>query len=108
MKCPSFIVNILMESVKMVGSANVVQVVTDNAKNCRAVGAIAEATYNHVLWIPRTTQSLNLIMQKISIQIEWVSKNYTKAEQIQMFVTNYHMTQAIFKIFSSLELLKVI
>jgi hypothetical protein len=107
-KDASFIANILIESIDMVGAANVVQVVTDNAKNCRAAGSIVEATYNHIFWTPCTVHSLNLIMQKIGTKIEWVKKIYMEAEEIQMFVTNHHMTQAIFRTFSSLELLKVI
>lgn len=107
-KDASFIANILIESIEMVGPENVVQVIMDNAKNCRAVGAIVEASYGHIFWTPCAVHSLNLIMQKIGTQIEWVKQIYAEGEEIQMFVTNHHMSQAIFRTFSKLELLKVI
>ncbi|XP_059069104.1 uncharacterized protein LOC131859411 [Cryptomeria japonica] len=106
-KDASFIANILIECIDMVGPQNVVQVVTDNAKNCRAAGTIVEATYGHIFWTPCAVHSLNLIMQKLGTQIDWVKKLYAEAEEIQMFVTNHHMSQAIFRTFSKLELLKV-
>ena len=38
-----FIANILIEAIEQVGPRNVVQVITDNAKNCRAVGLLVES-----------------------------------------------------------------
>ena len=46
-------------------------------------------------------------MKAIGTQIEWVKKVYEEGEEMQMFVTNHHMSQAIFRNFSRLELLKV-
>ena len=102
-----FISRILIDSIEMVGSENVVQVITDNAKVCRAAGALVEARYEHIFWTPCTVHSLNLVMQAIGNQIEWVKEIYQESEEIQMFVTNHHMSQAIFRTFSRLELLKV-
>lgn len=47
------------------------------------------------------------MQQKIGNQIEWIKTMYEEAEDIQMFVTNHHMTQSLFKNYSKLELLKV-
>lgn len=96
------------ESIDIVGPQNVVQVITDNAKNCRVAGSIMKATYNHSFWTPCAVHLLNLIMQKIGRQIDWVKQVYMEGEEIQMFVTKNHMSQAIFGTFSMLELLKVI
>ncbi|XP_059069163.1 uncharacterized protein LOC131859437 [Cryptomeria japonica] len=106
-KDASFIANSLIECIDVVGTQNVVQAITYNAKNCRAAGTIVEVTHNHIFWTPCVVHSLNLIMQKIGTQIDWVKKLYEEGEEIQMFVTNHHMSQAIFRTFSKLELLKV-
>ena len=107
-KDADFIARLLIESIESVGVDNVVQVITDNAKVCRAAGALVEARYDHIFWTPCTVHSLNLVMKAIGTQIEWVKKVYEEGEEIQMFVTNHHMSQAIFRNFSRLELLKVI
>jgi hypothetical protein len=102
-----FIANILIQAIEQVGPQNVVQVITDNAKNCRAAGLLVEERYEHIFWTPCAVHSLNLMLQKIGTKVEWIKKMYEEAQEIQMFVTNHHMTQAIFRQFSKLELLKV-
>ena len=106
-KDSNFISKILIEAIEMVSNENVVQVVTDNAKNCRDAGALVESRYDHIIWTPCTIHSLNLVMQQIGTQIDWVKQIYQEGEEIQMFLTNYHMSQSIFKSFSKLKLLKV-
>ncbi|KAH9291975.1 hypothetical protein KI387_042840, partial [Taxus chinensis] len=106
-KDAQFIANILFESIEAVGPENVVQVITDNAKNCKAAGMLVEARYGHIFWTPCAVHSLNLMLKKMANKIEWIRQVYAEAEEIQMFVTNHHMSQGIFRSFSQLELLKV-
>ena len=106
-KDSQFISRIVIEAIEMVDSDNVVQVVRDNAKNCRRASALVESRYDHIFWTPCTVHSLNLVMQQIGTQIDWVKQIYQEGEEIQMFVTNHHMSQSIFRSFSKLELLKV-
>ncbi|XP_057865649.2 uncharacterized protein LOC131073259 isoform X2 [Cryptomeria japonica] len=107
LKDSPFIANILFQAIEQVGPQNVVQVITDNAKNCRAAGLLVEERYKHIFWTPCAVHSLNLMLQKIGNKIEWIKKMYGDAQEIQMFITNHHMSQAIFRQFSRLELLKV-
>ena len=102
-----FISRILIEAIKMVGSENVVQVVIDNAKNCRGASAVVESWYENIFWTPCTVHSLNLIMQRTGTEVDWVKKIYEEGEDIQMFVTNHHMSQSIFRTYSKLKLLNV-
>ena len=102
-----FISKILIEAIEMVGSENVIQVIIHNATNCRDTWALVEGQYGHIFWTPCTIDSLNVVMQQIDTQIDWVKQIYQEGEEIQMFVTNHHMLQSIFKSFSNLELLKV-
>ena len=106
-KDSEFISRILIEAIEMVGSENMVEVVTNNAKNCRGVGDLVESRYERIFWTPCTVHSLNLIMQRIGTEVDWVKKIYEEGEDIQMFVTNHHMSQFILRTYSKLELLKV-
>ena len=81
-KDSKFISNILIEAIDMVGSENVVHVVTNNVKNCRGAVALVEGRYNHIFWTPCTVHSLNLIMQQIGTQIDWVKQIYEEGEDI--------------------------
>ncbi|KAH9326345.1 hypothetical protein KI387_006523 [Taxus chinensis] len=105
-KDAQFIANILIEAIESVGPQNVVQVITDNAKICRAAGLIIEDKYEHIFWTPCVVHSLNLMLQKIE-NFLWVKQIYTETNDIKMFITNHNMSQAIFKRFSKLKLLKV-
>jgi len=102
-----FIANILCQAIEEVGPRNVVQVVIDNAKNCRAAGLLVEERYSHIFWTPYAVHSLNLMLKKIGKKFDWIKQVYSEAEDIQMFITNHHMSQGIFRSFSRLELLKV-
>ena len=48
MKDSKFIYRILIEAIETVGGENVVQVVTDNAKNYRSTDALVESQYDHI------------------------------------------------------------
>eukprot|EP00253_Pinus_taeda_P007358 PITA_07358 len=105
-KDATFISTILIDAIESVGSQNVVQVITDNAKVCRAAGLIVEGQYNHIFWTPCAVHSLNLMLAKIG-EIEWINEIYVASKDIQMFITNHSMSQAIYRSFAKLELLKV-
>ncbi|KAI8547162.1 hypothetical protein RHMOL_Rhmol07G0173500 [Rhododendron molle] len=51
--------------IKDLGGANVVQIVTDDASNYKAVGLTIEAIYPHVFWTPCVVHSLNLALKSI-------------------------------------------
>ena len=42
------ITDLLLKSIKDVGLSNVVQVITDNAANCKAAGKVTERTHPHI------------------------------------------------------------
>ena len=44
---------------------NVVQVITDNAKNCAGAGALVHQMYPHIFWTPCVVHTLNLALQNI-------------------------------------------
>jgi len=44
---------------------NVVQVITDNAKNCAGAGVLVRQMYPHIFWTPCAVHTLNLALQNI-------------------------------------------
>eukprot|EP01018_Ginkgo_biloba_P010454 Gb_26948 [translate_table: standard] len=81
LKDGTFIANILIDAIERVGPSNVVQVITDNASVCKAVGLLVEARYENIFWTPCVVHSLNLILKKIS-KIEWIKKIIDEAKEI--------------------------
>eukprot|EP01018_Ginkgo_biloba_P037272 Gb_00443 [translate_table: standard] len=102
LKDATFIANILIYAIESVGPSNVVQVITDNTRVCKAVGLLVEARYENIFWTPYAIHSLNLILKKIG-KIEWIKKITDEANEIEMFITNDHMAQAIYRQFACLE-----
>ena len=47
MKDAQFIADILIKSIEQIGPNKVVQVVTDNAPVCKAIGLIVESRFDH-------------------------------------------------------------
>eukprot|EP01018_Ginkgo_biloba_P032083 Gb_01473 [translate_table: standard] len=73
LKDATFIANILIDAIESVGPSNVVQVITNNARVCKAARLLVEARYKNIFWTPCAIHSLNLILQKIG-KIEWIKK----------------------------------
>lgn len=115
-----FIFNLLKEVIKEVGGPqNVVQVITDNAKNCSSAGTLIEGLYPNIVWTPCVVHTLNLALQNICAakNIEnnqetfalcsWISDISADASMIKNFIMNHGMRLAIFNKFVPLKLLSV-
>ncbi|KAH7416170.1 hypothetical protein KP509_14G078700 [Ceratopteris richardii] len=63
----------IKKAIQEVGPSNVVQVVTDNASNCRHMGQLLEGEYPHIVWTPCATHCLYLFMEDIG-KLSWHSK----------------------------------
>ena len=85
-----------------------VQVITDNAPVCKAAGLIVESRYNHIFWTPCIVHNLNLILEEIEAKTEWIKELTGQAREIIKFITNHHQSQAMYREYSKLELLKVV
>ncbi|GFS32012.1 hypothetical protein Acr_00g0020400 [Actinidia rufa] len=60
-----FIASLMKEVVIEVGPKNVVQIITDNAPNCKAAGQISETQYPNIFWTPCVVHTLNLALKNI-------------------------------------------
>ncbi|KAL6550554.1 hypothetical protein OROMI_021042 [Orobanche minor] len=68
------IANFLLKAIDEVGSSNVMQVVTDNAANCKAAGKEVEKVHKHIFWSPCVVHTLNLIFKDFAVAFPWMSK----------------------------------
>ncbi|XP_021775239.1 uncharacterized protein LOC110739094 [Chenopodium quinoa] len=64
-KDKDFIATLLSEVIDEIGDQNVVQIITDNASNCKAAGELVEGRYPHIYWTPCVVHTLNLAMKSI-------------------------------------------
>lgn len=87
-KSGQFICNIISEVIEQVGQQNVVQVIMDNAKNCRAAGRLLERRFSNIYTFGCNTHSLNLVLQDWykSADTEWFKTIIDNARRIVKFI----------------------
>ncbi|KAK8516369.1 hypothetical protein V6N12_068976 [Hibiscus sabdariffa] len=113
------IANLMKEVIDEVGHQNVMQIITDNAANCKGAGEIIESMYPYIYWTPCVVHTLNLALKNIcsAKNIEgneetynlchWIIEVHGDAVQIKNFIMNHNMRLVIFQRFSPLKLLSV-
>jgi hypothetical protein len=106
-KDAQFIADVIIKAIEQIGANRVVQVITDNAPVCKAAGLIIEGRYDNIFWTPCIVHNLNLILEEIDNKVSWIKEVTGDAREIIKFITNHHQSQAIFREYSKLELLKV-
>eukprot|EP00253_Pinus_taeda_P004520 PITA_04520 len=101
----------LLETIDHIGPYNVIQVITDNAPNCKAARAIIEDKYPNIFWSGCLVHTLNLLMHDVvknkNAQYKWIGDLYKKGKQMIKFITNHTNTHGLFCSHSRLELLKI-
>ena len=101
----------LLETIERIGPYNVIQVITDNAPNCKAAGAIIEDKYPNIFWSGCLVHTLNLLLHDIvknkNEQYQWIGDLYKKGKKMIKFITNHSNTHGLFRSHSRLELLKI-
>ncbi len=119
MKDKRYIANLLKEVIDEVGHQKMVQVIIDNASNCKGAGEIIEGMFPHICWTPCIVHTLNLTLKNICAVknletnqetydvCHWITEIHGDALQIKNFIMNYSMRLAIYNRFSPLKLLSV-
>ncbi|XP_057250027.1 uncharacterized protein LOC104907630 [Beta vulgaris subsp. vulgaris] len=114
-----FIANLMKEVIQEVGHQNVVQIITDNAANCKGAGELIESEFPHIYWTPCVVHTLNLALKNICAarnvnsnhetyeECSWITEIHGDAIQIKNFIMNHNMRLAMFQRFSPLKLLSV-
>lgn len=114
-----FLSNLLVESIREIGPANVVQVITDNASVCKAAGILVEAKFRHIFWTPCVVHTLNLALKNICApsthpknveaveQCGWIAEVSDDAWFIKNFIMNHSMRLSMFNCHCKLKLLSI-
>ena len=61
-----------LRGIEAVGPSNFLQVVTDNAANCKAAGREIEKVFKHIFWSSCCVHSLNLIFKDMAQEFYWM------------------------------------
>ncbi|XP_076921849.1 uncharacterized protein LOC143583425 [Bidens hawaiensis] len=109
----------MKEVINEIGHQNVVQIITDNAANCKAAGEIIESQFPHIYWTPCVVHTLNLALKNICSpryvetnvtpyeKCKWIKEVHTDALAIKNFIMNHNMRLSILNKFSPIRLLSV-
>ena len=69
---------------------------------------IIESRYNHIFWTPCIVHNINMILEEIEQKTAWIKEVTGQVKEIIKSITNHHQSQAIYREYSKLELLKVV
>jgi hypothetical protein len=109
----------LIKSIQEIGPYNVIQVITDNATNCKLVGAIFEDRCPNIFWLGCLVHTMNLLLHDIikmkDHDYRWIGALYKRGKKMIRFITNHTLahfifhnhSKFIFRNHSKLELLKI-
>jgi hypothetical protein len=105
------IADALLKTIQEIGPYNVIQVITDNAANCKAARAIIEYRYPNIFWSGFLVHTMNLLMHDIikmkDHDYRWIGSLCKRGKKMIRFITNHSMAHFIFRNCSKLELLKI-
>ena len=102
------IAKLISEVIDEVGPHHVVQVITDNAPVCNALGSIIEGNHLKIFWTPCVVHTLNLALKNICAAKEtvgiayaldechWITLVIEDVQFIKNFIMNHSMRLAIF------------
>jgi len=104
-----------------IGPKNVVQIITDNAANCKGAGLIIQQKYDNIFWTPCVVHTLNLALKNICSaklprteeeervydELNWITLVAGDASMIKNCIMNHGMRLSMFNEFSKLKLLAV-
>ncbi|GJR32064.1 hAT dimerization domain, ribonuclease H-like domain protein [Tanacetum coccineum] len=116
-KSKEFIANLMKEVIYETGHQNVVQIITNNAANCKGAGEIIEGLYPEIYWTPCVVHTLalkNICAAKntesnfeVYDECHWITEVYGDAMHVKNFIMNHTMRLSMYNKFSSLKLLSV-
>uniref|UniRef100_A0A5B7AFB0 BED-type domain-containing protein n=1 Tax=Davidia involucrata TaxID=16924 RepID=A0A5B7AFB0_DAVIN len=114
-----FIANLMREVINEVGHENVIQIITDNAPNCKGAGQMIESQFSNIFWTPCVVHTLNLALKNICAaknvennqltynECSWISDIAGDVMQIKHFIMNHSLRLVMFNEFVTLKLLSV-
>jgi hypothetical protein len=104
-KDAAYIAGQLIDCIREVNADSVIQVVTNSAAVCKAVGKLVEQKFFWITWTSCTPHCLNVLLEDVG-KLPWVVEVVVEAKAVVKFITNHHRNQALFCGKSTLDLLK--
>ncbi|KAH7420572.1 hypothetical protein KP509_13G012700 [Ceratopteris richardii] len=101
----AFIYRHIKAVIEEVGPNNIIQVITDNASNCKSMARKLEEDFPSIVWTPCASHCLDLLMEDIG-SLSWVKSILTQALSIVTFINTKVRVLTIYRTYSDLELLK--
>jgi hypothetical protein len=100
---------LLLKTNDEVGPFNVIQVITDNAVNCKGAGKIIEQMHPHIFWSGCLVHTLNLLMHDIVKHKEcgWINQLYKRGKQVIKYITGHTRVNYFYSTYSKLQILKI-
>eukprot|EP00253_Pinus_taeda_P034430 PITA_34430 len=89
-KDAQLLVDVIIKAIEQIGPNKVVQVTTDIAPVCKAVGLIIKGRYDHIFWTPCIIHNLNLILEEMNNKFSWIKEITREEWEIFKFITNHH------------------
>jgi hypothetical protein len=98
-----------LKTINDVCPSNVIQVITNNATNCKGAGKIIEQAHPHIFWSGCLVHTLNLLMHDIFKHKEcgWINDLYKIGKKPIKFVTCHTRVNYFYGTRSRLQLLKI-
>ncbi|KAH7315864.1 hypothetical protein KP509_21G068500 [Ceratopteris richardii] len=101
-----FIFEHIKLAIQEVGVENVVQVVTDNASNCKRMGELLEREFPTIVWTPCTAHCLDLLFEDIG-KLSWLEPIVRDDKRITTFIRKNHQALSIFRSYTQKELVRL-
>ena len=87
------IANALIKTIQEIGSFDVIQAITNNVANCKAVGIVIEDKYPNIFYSRCLVHTMNLLMHDIikmkDHDYRWIGALYKRGERMIRFITNH-------------------
>jgi len=96
-----------LKAIEDMGPSNILQIVTDNAKNYQAVGKEIEKIHKNIFWSPCICRTLNLIFKDFANALPWLRDAYNAKKNTVKYYINHTHILTTFRDHLKLELSKV-
>ena len=97
----------MLKAIENIEPSNVLQIVTDNAKNCQVAGEEIEKIHKHIFWSPCVCHTSNLIFKYFASALSWLRDTYKARKNIVKYYINHTHILVTFRAHSKLKLLKI-
>ncbi|KAL0225408.1 hypothetical protein RCL1_003320 [Eukaryota sp. TZLM3-RCL] len=103
-KTSDYVAEVIIDHINKVGEENVIQVITDNASECKAAGTIVEEVVPQVFWSPCTSHTVDLFLKDMPKHFPTFVSVFESVKAINQFMTARSSVHHIFRGHANLEI----